>query len=163
MMKYLAVIYPATCVALLMLAACAPAAKPKESPAAITGATAAASLTNAQGQNVGTVTFEENTGGVKVIVRLIRFQPGQYVTAVHLGGRCDAGSGTAFASAGDPLAGTTGSLESITVGPDGSEIVSTLNPWLTVKAGPNSVVGRTVLVKTATARVACGVVGSSQQ
>ena len=161
-MKHLAVICALTCVGLLTLAACAPAAKPKESPAAITGATAAASLNNTQGQNVGTVTFEETAGGVKVIVRLIRFQPGQYVTAVHLGSRCDAGSGAAFASAGDPLTGTTGSLESITVGANGSEIVSTLNPWLTVKPGSNSVVGRTVLVKTTTARIACGVVGSSQ-
>lgn len=166
--------------AVLVLGACAPAAKPAATSATAskpgstssatgsgswnvtTGKTAAASLVNAEGKNVGTVTFAETAGGVRAIVRVFRLPAGKYIASVHSGTDCaDAGSGVKFGGAGELFQGETGNLEGLNVPSTGTDTVSTLNPRLTVAAGPNSVVGRVVLVKTDKLRVACGAVISA--
>jgi Cu/Zn superoxide dismutase len=147
----------------LSLGACAPAAQPATPPAppsapnakAITGKTAAASLTNPAGKNVGTVTFAETAGGLRTIVRIMRFAPGKYDTAIHTGGSCTAGD-PMFKEAGDAFKAELGQLQSFEVQGDGSGIISGLNPHLTVAAGPYSIVGKTVLIKTDKSRIACG-------
>ncbi len=145
----------------LSLAACAPAAEPAPAPAAkpnakaVIGKTAAASLMNSAGRNVGTVTFAETAGGLRAIVRIMRFAPGKYDTAIHMGGSCSVGD-PMFNSAGDAFKPELGQLQSFEVKGDGSGIISGLNPHLTVAAGPYSVVGKTVLIKTDKSRIACG-------
>ncbi len=152
----------------LSLAACAPAAEPtpppapaaKPNPSAIIGKTAAASLMNSAGKNVGTVTFAETAGGLRAIVRIMRFAPGKYDTAIHVGGSCTAGD-PLFKNAGDAFKAELGQLQSFEVKGDGSGIISGLNPHLTVAAGPYSIVGKTVLIKTDKSRVACGQIATT--
>ena len=154
---------PLLAVSMLALAACAPAAKPAAQPAnasGITGKTAAASLIDPSGKNVGTVTFAETAGGLRTIVRVVGFQPGKYLSAIHAGSDCN--NSPTFAAAGDQFKGQMGNLEDFVVGASGSEIISTLNARLTIAPGPNSVIGHTVLIKTDRARVACGEIGSAQ-
>lgn len=161
-------VIPLLAVTMLVLAACAPAAQPAQpaakpaasNPSGITGKTAAASLIDASGKNVGTVTFAETAGGLRTIVRVVGFQPGKYLSAIHVGKDCN--NSPTFAAAGDQFKGQMGNLEDFVVGASGSEIISTLNARLTVAPGPNSVVGHTVLIKTDRARVACGEIGSAE-
>lgn len=153
---------------LAALGACAPAAKPapqsasKPSSSQIIGKTAAASLLDAQGKNVGTVTFAETAGGLRTIVRVVGMAPGKYLSAIHAGKDCASANSLAFGAAGDQFQGKIGNLEGFEVGAKGSEIFSTLSARLTVAAGPNSVVGHTVLIKTDRARIACGEIGSAE-
>jgi Cu/Zn superoxide dismutase len=150
----------------LSLAACAPAAEPAPAPVAkpsakaITGKTAAASLMNSAGKNVGTVTFAETAGGLRAIVRIMRFAPGKYDTAIHVGGSCNVGD-PLFNGAGDAFKAELGQLQSFEVSGGGSGIISGLNPHLTVAAGPYSVVGKTVLIKTDKSRIACGQIATT--
>jgi Cu/Zn superoxide dismutase len=156
----------------LTLAACAPAAQPapqpatqatapKNNPSGITGKTAAAALLDAAGKNVGTVTFAETAGGLRVITRVVSFAPGKYASTVHEGKDCASPNSAPFAAAGGAFKGTMGNLQGFEVGTGGSGIISGLNPRLTIAAGPNSIVSRTVLIKTDKGIVACGEITST--
>ncbi len=67
-------------------------------------ASATASMFDAQGQSVGTVTFSETKSGLlHVFVEIAGVQPGAHGFHVHETGKCDAADG--FKSAGGHLAG----------------------------------------------------------
>jgi Cu-Zn family superoxide dismutase len=129
----------------------------------------------------GWATFTEvATGGVRVHVHVENATPGSHGLHVHDKGDCSAPDATSagghFNPAGNPHAGPAadyrhaGDFGNIEVGPDGKGELELTSGMLTVKPGPNSVVGRAVIFHEKTddlttqptgnagARFACGVV-----
>lgn len=145
-------------------------------------ATAKATLESRGGSAVtGTATFTEAAaGGLKIHVHVENAAPGSHGLHVHDKGDCSAPDATSagghFNPAGNPHAAPTadkhhnGDLGNIEVGADGKGDLDITSDLLTVKAGPNSVVGRAVIFHekaddlttqptgNAGGRFACGVV-----
>jgi Cu-Zn family superoxide dismutase len=144
--------------------------------------TAKATLEPRSGSTVmGTATFTElPEGGVRVVVHIDKAPPGTHGLHVHEKGDCSAPDAT---SAGGHFNPTTmphagpmdaqhhaGDLGNIEIKADGTGDLTITSTMLTVKSGPNSVVGRAVIfhekaddLKTqptgnAGGRLACGVV-----
>ncbi|MFI9571788.1 superoxide dismutase family protein [Microbispora rosea] len=101
-----------------------------QTPAAPRDTDASATLTNAQGQNVGTVHVEnDENGGTEVTIRTTALPPGFHGVHVHDKGVCDPNSkdpatGSPFFSAGSHLGsgshpGHTGDLPDLLVRGDG--------------------------------------------
>ena len=154
----------------------APAAKAAEGP------TAKATLESRSGSAVtGMATFTElASGAVRVHVHVENATPGTHGLHVHDKGDCSAPDATSagghFNPGGNPHAGPAadyrhaGDFGNIEIGPDGKGDLELTTPMLTVKPGPNSVVGRAVIFHEKTddlttqptgnagARFACGVV-----
>lgn len=146
------------------------------------GATAKTTLESKSGSTVtGTATFTEvSGGGVSVHVHVEKAPPGTHGLHVHDKGDCSAPDATSagghFNPGGMPHAGPmaekrhAGDLGNIEIGADGKGDLDTKTDMLTVKAGPNSVVGRSVIFHekaddlttqptgNAGGRLACGVV-----
>ncbi len=145
-------------------------------------ATAVATLQGREGNGVsGTVTFTESAGSVTVYATVLGVSPpGEHGFHVHAAGDCSAPD---FTSAGGhfnpgdvPHGGPdsperhSGDLGNILIGEDGSGSLSLTTDLLTVSEGPNSVVGKGVILHegrddlesqptgAAGARLACGVV-----
>ena len=146
------------------------------------GAQAKATIEPRSGSNVGGwATFtDRSTGGVAVVVHIENAPPGTHGLHVHEKGDCSApdasSAGAHFNPGGDPHAGPTethrhaGDLGNITIEANGTGHLELVTDLLTVKPGPNSVVGKAVIfhekaddLKTqptgnAGGRLGCGVV-----
>jgi len=141
----------AAAAAIALVAACASTAKP---PA---GAQAKATIEARSGSNVrGWATFtERSTGGVQVVVHIENAPPGTHGLHVHDKGDCSApdasSAGGHFNPGGMPHAGPTetqrhaGDLGNITVEANGTGHLELVSDLLTVRPGPNSVVGKAVI------------------
>jgi Cu-Zn family superoxide dismutase len=163
--------------AALLAAACASTPQ-----AASTGAVGRATLESRSGSTVhGTATFTElSTGVVRVVVEIEGAPTGTHGLHIHEKGDCSAPDATSagghFNPGTMPHAGPhdaqrhAGDLGNIEIQGNGKGKLEITTDLLTVKAGPNSVVGRSVIfhekaddLKTqptgnAGGRLACGVV-----
>lgn len=164
--------------AALLTAFCASSAKSADD----TGAKARATIESRSGsQATGTATFAERaTGGVHVVVHIENAPPGTHGLHIHEKGDCSdpeaKSAGGHFNPGGMPHAGPTdmkrhaGDLGNIVIGANGKGDLDVVSDLLTVKPGPNSVVGRAVVfhekaddLKTqptgdAGGRIGCGVI-----
>ncbi len=146
------------------------------------GAQAKATIEPRSGSNVrGWATFtERSTGGVAVVVHIENALPGTHGLHLHEKGDCSApdasSAGGHFNPGGMPHAGPAdmqrhaGDFGNITIESNGTGHLELVSDLLTVRPGPNSVVGRAVVfhekvddLKTqptgnAGGRLACGVV-----
>jgi Cu-Zn family superoxide dismutase len=162
--------------AVFVLAALAPPPK-KES-----AGKASATIESKSGSTVtGTATFEEvSTGGVRVHVHIEKATPGTHGLHIHEKGDCSdpeaKSAGGHFNPAENPHAGPmdakrhAGDLGNIEIKADGTGDLDISSDLITVKAGANSVVGRSVVfhekeddLKTqptgnAGGRLGCGVI-----
>lgn len=141
---------PLTAAAVLVVGACASA---KTSP----GPEAKAMIESKTGSTVtGTATFTElSTGGVRVHVHVDHAPPGMHGLHVHEKGDCSdpeaKNAGGHFNPKGMPHAGPTamqrhaGDLGNIEVKDAGTGDLEITSDMLTVRPGPNSVVGRSVV------------------
>jgi Cu-Zn family superoxide dismutase len=104
----------------------------------------------------GTATFTElPAGGVRVVIHMEKAPPGTHGLHVHEKGDCSdpkaASAGGHFNPGGMPHAGPmemkrhAGDLGNIEIKPDGTGDLTITSDMLTVKPGPNSVVGRAVV------------------
>jgi superoxide dismutase, Cu-Zn family len=145
------------------------------------GPRAMATLDARSGSTVtGQAAFTEGPGGVKVVVHVENAPPGLHGLHIHEKGDCSdfeaKSAGGHFNPSGAEHAGPmdekhhAGDLGNIEVKADGTGDLTITSTMLTVKEGPNSVVGRSVIfhekaddLKTqptgnAGGRLACGVV-----
>ena len=176
-MKRLGIVGAATLSA-VSVAVLAAFAAPPDPPAA----TAKATIESRSGSKVtGKAVFTElPSGGTKVEVWIENAVPGSHGLHIHEKGDCSAPDGASagghFNAAGNPHAAPSeharhnGDLGNIEIGADGKGHLELTSDMLTVKPGPNSVVGKAVIfhekaddLKTqptgaAGARFGCGVV-----
>jgi len=136
---------------LLLAAACA------SSPAAPEGASARATIEPRSGSTVtGWAAFtERSAGGVRVEVHIEKAPRGTHGLHVHEKGDCSAPDATSagghFNPGGMPHAGPgepkrhAGDLGNIQVQADGTGHLELVSDLLTVRPGPNSVVGKAVI------------------
>lgn len=164
--------------AVFALAGCAGMRTPPAPPL-----TATAALKNPQGQSVGTATFSQVTGAVRVVLEARGLPPGQKGVHVHAVGKCDP---TEFTSAGEhfnpdgkqhgfqsPDGPHAGDLPNLTIAADGSGRLEATNPRVTLGDGTSSLFdadGSAIVIHAAAddfktdptgnsgARVACGVI-----
>lgn len=160
---------------LLLMAGCA------STPKAAVGPQARATIEARSGSNVrGWATFtERSTGGVAVVVHIENAPPGTHGLHVHDKGDCSApdasSAGGHFNPGGMPHAGPgdthrhAGDLGNITIESNGTGHLELVSDLLTVRPGPNSVVGKAVIFHekaddlttqptgNAGARLGCGV------
>ncbi|HEY6928689.1 MAG TPA: superoxide dismutase family protein [Thermoanaerobaculia bacterium] len=118
---------------------------------------AKATIESKSGSTVtGTATFTELvTGGTKVHVHIEHAPPGTHGLHIHEKGDCSdpeaKNAGGHFNPSGMPHAGPTemkrhaGDLGNIEIKPDGTGDLTLTSDMITVKPGPNSVVGRAVV------------------
>ncbi|QEZ44956.1 superoxide dismutase family protein [Cupriavidus oxalaticus] len=190
----------AACVAAtVVLAGCAGSGKSASASSSATGATAASAATSAgtsgaraaaqlqpkSGTNTaGTVTFQQQPGGVLMTASITGLPPNTvHGFHVHEKGDCSApdamSAGGHFNPGGKPHGQMTmpehhaGDMNNVTADASGNVRVSMLLPSLSVGTGANGVIGRAVVVhkdpddyKTqptgnAGGRIACGVVAAS--
>ncbi len=161
----------------LVLAGCA------SSPKAPEGPQARATIESRSGSTVtGTATFTEvSTGGVRVHVHIEHAAPGTHGLHIHEKGDCSdpeaKSAGGHFNPGGMPHAGPqelkrhAGDLGNIEIKANGTGDLDITSDLLTVKPGPNSVVGRSVVFHekaddlttqptgNAGGRLGCGVIG----
>jgi Cu-Zn family superoxide dismutase len=140
--------------AALLTAGCASTSAKATPPA---GAQAKATIEPRSGSNVqGWATFtDRSTGGVAVVVHIENAPPGTHGLHVHEKGDCSApdasSAGGHFNPGGAPHAGPTdlhrhaGDLGNITIEANGTGHLELVTDLLTVKPGPNSVVGKAVI------------------
>lgn len=174
---------------ILLLGACAPkeeaveveAQAPAVEEAAPAPLAAVAALQPRSDQTViGTLTFTESDSGVDIVARVEKAPPGQHGLHIHENGDC---SSDDFKSAGGHFnpAGTAhggpddaehhaGDLGNIEVGEDGVGELRLSSDAITVGEGPNSVIGRGVILHekaddlvtqptgAAGSRLGCGVI-----
>lgn len=113
------------------------------------GNTATAEIKTAQGQPVGTATFSDVTGGVRIVLDAKNLAPGVHGVHVHEVGKCDP---PGFTTAGghfnpdktqhgiqNPAGPHAGDLPNLTIGPDRTGRLETTTTRLTLGGGPNSV------------------------
>ena len=144
---------------------------------------AQADIINAQGQKMGSATFQPSGSGVRIDVAVSQLPPGTHGIHIHAVGKCE---GPAFTSAGghfnptskkhgkdNPEGPHAGDLLNIVVAADGIGKATLSDPNVTLASGPNSLFSEagTALVihekaddyKTdpagnSGARIACGVI-----
>lgn len=131
-------------------------------------ATAQAMLKTAAGEAAGTVRFTDTDKGMEIAIEAQRLTPGRHGMHIHEAPDCAPGPDSAtgkmvpFGAAGghfDPLDSKkhgppdgaaekshAGDLPMLEAGADGSAKLSHVTRRLTVKPGPTSVVGRTLIV-----------------
>lgn len=168
--------------------ACAPAAEaPAEeaAPPAPTPVRAVANLQPTEGSSVtGTVTFESTNGGVRIEAHINGLSPGKHGFHIHEFGDCSAPDASSAGGhfnpgnhphgapgQGEHHAGDLGNLEADESGHAMKEMTV---DFITLGSGPNSVVGKAVIVHAdeddlstqptgnAGGRLACGVIELSQ-
>ena len=160
----------------LLLAGCAGMTQPS-------GMTATAALHDENGQAVGTATLTEVSGGVRIVIDAHGLPPGVKGVHIHEVGRCDP---PGFTSAGghfnpdrhqhgllNPQGPHAGDLPNITIAPDGTGRLETMDERITLGPGPNSIFdadGSAIVIHAAPddfktdptgnsgARIACGVI-----
>jgi Cu-Zn family superoxide dismutase len=162
----------------LLLAGCAAMTAPGGS-----GEIATAEVRNAAGQAVGTATFTELAGGVRVVLEVHGLPPGAHAVHLHAVGACDppdfAGAGPHFNPGGrehgllNPRGPHAGDLPNTTVDAGGTGRLETFTDRITLGPGPTSILdgdGSALVVHAAPddfvtdpaggsgARIACGVV-----
>jgi Cu-Zn family superoxide dismutase len=137
--------------AILVLTAQAPSSKKTDE------SKASATIESKSGSTVtGTATFtEQSTGGVSVKVHIEKATPGTHGLHIHEKGDCSdpeaKSAGGHFNPGGNPHAGPmemkrhAGDLGNIEIKADGTGDLNMTSDLLTVKAGPNSVIGRSVV------------------
>jgi Cu-Zn family superoxide dismutase len=151
-----------------------------------TGTTATAEVRNAAGQGVGTATFTDVTGGVRIVAEFRNLPPGAHAVHIHEVGRCEP---PGFSSAGNhynpgkrehgilnPKGPHAGDLPNVTIAADGTGRLETLTDRITLRSGSMSVLdsdGSTLVVHAAPDdfktdptgnsgnRIACGVIVKS--
>lgn len=111
--------------------------------------TAMAEIKTAQGQPVGTATFSDVTGGVRIVLDAKNLAPGVHGVHVHEVGKCDPPGFTTAGGHFNPdqrqhgiqnAAGPhAGDLPNITVGAGGTGRLETTTSRITLSGGPNSV------------------------
>ena len=128
----------------------------------------------------GTITFTETAGGVEVVADIARVSPGLHGIHLHAVGDCSAedftSTGGHFNPTDAPHGGPTDSVRhagdfgNVEIGEDGAGRLKLVTDMLTVADGPNTVVGRAVILHegeddlesqptgAAGGRLACGVV-----
>ena len=138
--------------AALALSGCASSA-----PAAAEGPRARAAIEARSDSTVtGTATFTElSTGGVRAHIHIEKAPPGTHGLHIHEKGDCSdpkaASAGGHFNPGGMPHSGPmdmkrhAGDLGNIEIKADGTGDLTITSDMLTVKPGPNSVVGRSVV------------------
>ena len=107
--------------------------------------TASAQLKNASGQVVGTATFTQQAGGVKIAAQVKGLAAGKHGIHIHAVGKCDAPD---FTTAGghfnpdskqhgtqNPAGSHAGDLPNLVVGADGSGSIETVDTRITLAAG----------------------------
>jgi superoxide dismutase, Cu-Zn family len=119
---------------------------------------AKAELQNSQGELVGIATLAESANGVRIVAHVQNLPPGYHGFHIHEVGKCDPPD---FKSAGehfnptsaehglaDPKGPHAGDLPNLLVAPDGTGVMVTETPLLTLKTGQNSLfhTGGTALV-----------------
>ena len=147
------------------------------------GLAASSDLRDANGQAVGTATFTEVNGGVRIVLDARGLPPGVKGVHLHEVGQCDP---PGFTSAGghfnptrrqhglmNPQGPHAGDLPNITITPDGTGRLETMNERITLGAEPNSILdanGSALVVHAAPddfmtdptgnsgPRIACGVI-----
>ncbi len=145
--------------------------------------TARADLINSKGEKIGSATFSEVAGGVKVELDVAQLPPGTHALHIHAVGKCDAPdfktAGPHFNPEGKKL-GTknpegphAGDLPNFEAGADGRAKVSLVASHVKLGDGPNSLFhpeGTALVIHekaddymtdpagNAGARIACGVV-----
>jgi Cu-Zn family superoxide dismutase len=136
---------------LFALAGCASTPRPAAGPQA------RATIEPRSGSNVrGWATFtDRSTGGVAVVVHIENAPPGTHGLHVHEKGDCSApdasSAGGHFNPGGMPHAGPSatqrhaGDLGNITIESNGTGHLEMVSDLLTVRPGPNSVVGKAVI------------------
>jgi Cu-Zn family superoxide dismutase len=152
----------------------------------VTDNVATAELHTADGKLVGTATFTEVAGGIRVVLEIRGMPPGTKAVHVHEVGKCDPSD---FASAGNhlnpdgkqhgllnPAGPHAGDLPNISIGPDGTGRLETMNERLALRAGAALLDGdgSALVVHAAAddfttdpaggsgARIACGVIVRSR-
>ncbi|MDX1545676.1 MAG: superoxide dismutase family protein [Rhodothermales bacterium] len=161
----------------------APDPAPDADPSAVAvNRVAVATLAPASGSTVGgTITLTEQEGGLLVEARVTGLAPGPHGFHVHETGDCSAPDATSagghFAPAGDPHGAPSdapgqrhvGDFGNLEAGPDSTATYSRVDTVATL-SGPNSVIGRAVIVHQdaddltsqpsgeAGPRIACGVI-----
>jgi Cu-Zn family superoxide dismutase len=173
----------ALCLAFLAGCGGAPQEQAPETGAAdaAPGRTATATLSPASGSSVtGTVTFTEQADGVHVFAMISGLSPGPHGFHIHETGDCSAPDATSAgahfnptgAGHGAPGAGEhhAGDMGNITADEGGNANYEQVLPALSLADGPNSIIGRAVIVHAdpddmttqptgnAGARLACGVI-----
>jgi Cu-Zn family superoxide dismutase len=161
-----------------LVAGCATLTQP-----ATTNNTATARVQDASGRAVGTATFTEVSGGVKVLLETNGLPPGPHGVHIHEVGKCEP---PGFTTAGNhfnpeakqhgalnPQGQHAGDLPNLTVGTDGSGRLEAMSTLITLGAGPKSILdadGSALVVHAAPddfrtdptgnsgARIACGVI-----
>lgn len=158
-----------------------PAAEPEvvvEEPAALVAV--AVLKPRADSEASGTVTFTEVDGGVEMVADIARVAPGPHGIHLHEFGDCSAedftSAGGHFNPADVPHGGPgdsvrhAGDFGNIEIGEDGTGRLRLTTDMLTVAPGPNTVVGRAVILHetaddlesqptgAAGGRIACGIV-----
>src|SRR6266850_1598971 len=146
-----------------------------------TPAQAQATMAAKSGSTVtGTATFTELANGVKVVVDIENATPGAHGLHIHEKGDCSApdamSAGAHFNPAGNPHAGPrdkgrhNGDFGNINIGQDGKGHLEIVDDLVTVKPGPTSVVGKSIIFHEQTddlktqpagnsgARLGCGVI-----
>ncbi|HEV8639481.1 MAG TPA: superoxide dismutase family protein [Methylomirabilota bacterium] len=152
-----------------------------------TVATATAQLKNATGDVVGTATFTEVSGGVRIVLETRGLPAGEKGVHIHEVGQCDP---PAFTSAGghfnpgkrqhglqNPQGPHAGDLPNITIAADGTGRLETTTNRVTLSGGDTWLLdadGSALVVHAAPddfktdptgnsgARIACGVIGRGQ-
>jgi Cu-Zn family superoxide dismutase len=146
------------------------------------GPSASATLDPTKGNNAsGSATFRQTGDAVRVVADVQGLNPGQqHGFHIHEAGDCSSGDGMSAkghfnpqgAPHGDPLSGAhhAGDLPALRADSNGRAHVDVTLSGLTVAAGPNSVVGRGLIVHAqpddyrtqptgnSGARIACGVI-----
>jgi Cu-Zn family superoxide dismutase len=151
----------------------------ESSDSAVPGRTATATLRPASGSNVsGTVTFTEESGGVRIFAMLSGLEPGEHGFHIHVTGDCSApdasSAGGHFNPGNTAHAGPdaaerhAGDFGNITADEAGNATFERVDTHIALDDGPNSVIGRAVVVHAdaddmssqpagnAGARIACG-------
>jgi len=175
----------ALCLCLALLAGCggspAEQADPTGETSATPGRTATATLGSTSGSGVtGTVSFTEQGEGVHVFAMVSGLTPGPHGFHIHENGDCSAPDGSSagghFNPTGMPHGAPdaeqhhVGDMGNIVADEAGNANYESILPGLTLGEGPNSIVGRGVIVHAdaddmttqptgnAGARLACGVI-----
>jgi Cu-Zn family superoxide dismutase len=125
-------------------------------PEAAPGTQATAAIESKSGSKVtGKAAFTEVPTGTKVEIWIENATPGTHGLHIHEKGDCSApdaaSAGAHFNAAGNPHAGPmdktrhNGDFGNIEIGADGKGHLEIVTDMLTVKPGPNSVVGKSVV------------------
>ena len=164
--------------AAMLLTGCATVTAPLRS-----NASATADLKNAAGQSIGSATFTEVSGILRIVVEVKGLPPGPKAVHIHAVGKCE---GPQFASAGDhfnpgkkehgllnPQGPHAGDLPNITIMADGTGRMETATDRVSLGVGPSALLdddGSAIVIHASPddfktdptgnsgSRIACGVI-----